>query len=55
MGGFSGSINCTHRVVGGKDVILGEELTLAGLSTGFIKDRDGLLPGGALGIVDLPR
>jgi hypothetical protein len=43
------------RVAGVRRAILGKECALVGLPLLFIEDRDGLLPGGALRIVDLAQ
>jgi hypothetical protein len=44
-----------RRVTGRRRAVLGEQGALAGLALVFIKDRDGLLPGGALRIIDLAQ
>ncbi|MGA2853076.1 MAG: helix-turn-helix domain-containing protein [Verrucomicrobiota bacterium] len=43
------------RVRGGRRAIGGKERALAGLTVVFVEDGNGLLPGGALGIVDLAQ
>jgi hypothetical protein len=43
------------RVRRGRSAVGGKERTLAGLAVLFIEDGNGLLPGGALGIVDLAQ
>ena len=43
------------RVGGGRRAVVGEKRALAGPAVVLVKDVDGLLPGGALGVVDLAQ
>src|SRR5208283_6080911 len=44
-----------QRIMGRRRAILGKERALTNLALLFIEDRDGLLPGGALRVVDLAQ